>query len=97
MQKVTLKAYAKKHKLSLFNVMKMVKSEKVTSEEVEIDGKKTLMILMDTENEKEIAQSIVREDTQSNASLQSQITALQKEFLLLRKEVESLKEKKYGK
>ena len=91
MQKVTLKEYAKKHKLSLFNVMKMIKSGQVTSEEVEIDGKKSVMIILDDENEKEITEAIVRSDNQDNASLQTQILALKQELKEIRQEIETLK------
>jgi len=91
MQKVTLKEYAKKHKLSLFNVMKMIKSGQVTSEEVEIDGKKSVMIILDDENEKEITEAIVRSDNQDNVSLQTQILALKQELKEIRQEIETLK------
>ena len=39
MQKITIKAYAVKHKLSIFNVMKMVKSGKLKIEIAEENGK----------------------------------------------------------
>ena len=38
MQRVTIKAYAVKHKLSIFNVIKMVKSGKVKTDFIEENG-----------------------------------------------------------
>ncbi len=51
MNQITLQAYAVKHKLSVFNVIKMIKSNKLKSEEIEENGKKVLYIILDDESE----------------------------------------------
>ncbi len=38
MQRITIKAYAVKHKLSIFNVMKMVKTGKLKIDSIEENG-----------------------------------------------------------
>ena len=59
MERITLKAYAVKHKLSIFNVMKMVKTEKVKSEVFTEKGREVTYILYDEESEEEIQEQIV--------------------------------------
>lgn len=61
MKKVTLKAYALKHKLSLFNVVKMLKSGQIPSETVEENGKETVYILIDEVVEEKVNATIIRE------------------------------------
>jgi len=45
MQKVTIKAYAVKHKLSIYNVVKMTKSGQVPTQTVVENGKDIVYIL----------------------------------------------------
>ena len=89
MNKTTIKAYAVKHKLSIYNVMKMVKSGKVKSEVIEEDGREVTYIIFNNESENEIEQNIVpmNEKIDNNKILASLVD----EVKLLRKEVESLK------
>ncbi len=47
MKELTLKAYAIKHKISLFNVMKLAKAGKIPSETRKINGKDEMVILTD--------------------------------------------------
>jgi hypothetical protein len=93
MQKITIKAYAVKHKLSIFNVMKMVKSGKLKIETVEENGKETTYILLDEVIEKEILDSIVPIEEKEELTLKNIVKELQKEVKLLREEIEVLKKK----
>lgn len=91
MQKVTIKAYAVKHKLSMFNVMKMIKSGTVKSEEVEEEGKKVHYILLDDKTEEEVARSIIPLEAKQDVSLHEQVKHLTQELAKLREEVALLK------
>ena len=93
MQKLTIKAYAVKHKLSIFNVMKMVKSGKLKTEIVEENEKEITYILLDETIEKEIESSIVPVEKQEEFTLREIVKVLQKEVKLLREEIEVLKKK----
>ena len=93
MQKLTIKAYAVKHKLSIFNVMKMVRSGKLKTEIVEENEKEITYILLDEAIEKEIEGGIVPIEKQEELTLREIVKALQKEVKLLREEIEVLKKK----
>ncbi len=93
MQKLTIKAYAVKHKLSIFNVVKMVKSGKLKSEIVEENEKNITYILLDEVTEKEIEEKIVPIEKQEELTLREIVRVLQKEVELLREEVGELKKK----
>jgi len=93
MQKLTIKAYAVKHKLSIFNVVKMVKSGKLKTEIVKEDGKEVTYILLDEDIEKEIVDSIVPIEEKEELTLKNTVKELQQEVKLLREEVELLKKK----
>ena len=47
MKELTLKEYAVKHKISLFNVMKLAKAGKLPSDTRKINGKDEMVILTD--------------------------------------------------
>jgi len=83
MEKVTLREYAKRHKLSYFNVMKMVKNGNVKS--VVEDDKE--YILIEEEREKEIAEVIASENSKP-LSLEEENKLLKKEIFLLKKALE---------
>ena len=93
MEKITIKAYAVKHKLSIFNVMKMVKSGKVKSEVFNEKGREVTYILFDEEREKEIREQIVPIEQKEDLILHEEIKFLRKEIEHLRKDVEELKKK----
>jgi len=84
MKKVTLREYAKLHKLSYFNVMKMVKGADVKSVTELVEGKEVQFILVEEEQEKRISESIIETSAQK--------LTLKEENLLLKKEIERLKE-----
>ena len=89
MQRMSLKAYAVKHKMSLFQVIKAVRNGTLPSQTVEENGKEVTYVLVD-----EDASTEPVEDAKTNEpsdDLQAQITALQSEVKLLRREIEALK------
>jgi len=93
MEKVTLKAYAHKHKLSLFNVMKMVNAQKLNTEFVNESGKDVTYVIVDEKSQKE--SNCIQENTDSNKekNLEHEIDLLNKEVQLLRDGIEALKKK----
>ena len=84
MKRVSLREYAKLHKLSYFNVMKMVKGGDVKSAIVNENGKDVPYVLIEEEKEKEIREKII--ETTSSKKM-----TLQEENLLLKKEIQRLK------
>jgi hypothetical protein len=84
MKRVSLRAYAKLHKLSYFNVMKMVKGGDVKSEIVYENGKDIPYVLIEEEQEKEIHEKIIEITSSTKMTLQE-------ENILLKKEIERLK------
>jgi len=97
MERITIKAYAVKHKLSMFNVMKMVKSGQVKSEVVNEEGREVTYILFDEKSEKEIEEKIVPNDMsmaeKNDVSLAEAVRLLKMEVQALREEVEHLKKR----
>jgi len=93
LERITIKAYAIKYKLSIFNVMKMVKSGKVKSEVFQEKGREVTYILFDEETEKEIKEQIVPMEHKEEYILREEMQFLRKEIQLLRKDVEELKKK----
>ena len=91
MQKVTIKVYAVSHKISIFNVMKMVKSGKLKSEVVEKNGKEIIYVILDEKIENEIKYGMVTVEKVDNKKLQDEIKMLTDEIKLLRVEIELLK------
>ena len=83
MEKVTLREYAKRHKLSYFNVMKMVKSGDIKSVTETVDNKELQYVLIEEEQEKRVNESIIETSTQT--------LTLKDENTLLKKEIERLK------
>jgi len=84
MKKVTLRAYAKLHKLSYFNVMKMAKGGDIKSVTEQVDGKEIQYVLIEEEQEKRVSESIIETSAQK--------LTLKEENALLKKEIERLKE-----
>ena len=86
-----MKAYAVKHKLSIFNVMKMVKSGKVKSEVFEENGKEVTYIVLDDITEAEVRDGIVYKDERNDSTLEEEMKRLKKEVSVLRDEFDALK------
>lgn len=89
---MTLKAYAVKHKMSMFNVVKLVKSGKIKSETVEEDGKSIVYIYEESDpGLAGIADKKPIESREKPAGLLTRVSALENEIVQLRKEIETLK------
>ena len=82
MKRVSLREYAKLHKLSYFNVMKMVKGGDVKSELVNENGKDVAYVLIDELQEKKVSEAIIETSAQT--------LSLKDENLLLKKEIKRL-------
>jgi len=83
MEKVTVKEYARKHKLSIYNVIKMTREGTLKSEKVEENGKEVVYILVDDETEEQLASEIIPQNPPKS---------LKEENLLLKAEIKRLKE-----
>ena len=83
MKKLTLREYARVHKLSYFNVMKMVNNGDVKSVTEQIDGKEIKYVLVEEEQEKRVSENIIETSSQK--------LTLKEENELLKKEIERLK------
>ncbi|NOR54824.1 MAG: hypothetical protein GQ531_01305 [Sulfurovum sp.] len=90
MQKLSLKAYAVKSKMSLFSVIKAVKSGKIKSSTEEVDGKEITYILVD-ENESPLKMKIKQEETNPAFNVEETLKRLMQEVSQLKKEVAELK------
>ncbi len=93
MERMTIKAYAVKHKLSIFNVMKMIRAGEVKSEVFQEKGREVTYILYDEESEKEISEQIVPLEQKNEIDLKQEMLTLKKELTRLHEEVEVLKKK----
>ncbi|EIF51480.1 hypothetical protein [Sulfurovum sp. AR] len=91
MEKLTIKAYAVKHKLSMFDVVKMTKSGQVATETVVENGKDVVYILLDDTVEKTVQKSTVKEENKEPYSLRKENARLKKEIEKLKKEIAQLK------
>ena len=93
MERMSIKAYAVKHKLSMFNVMKMIKSGKVKSEVFQEKGRDVTYILYDEESENEIEEQIIPIENKEEVQVLEALRVLTQEVQALRKEIEDLKRK----
>jgi len=91
MERMTMKKYAVKHKLSLFNVVKMIKSGQLKSETVEENGKEVTYILDQNHLSQSESKNSTSEISMSNRELQTLVLSLQEEVVRLRHEMDSLK------
>ncbi len=89
MQKMTLKQYATKQKMSLFNVVKMVKSGALKSETVEENGKEVTYVLVDPSETAGIESS--KDRAKTTETTEERITRLEDEVAMLRRELDALK------
>ncbi len=93
MEKVSIKAYAARHKLSIFNVVKMTKSGQLPTETVHENGKDVVYILIDKDVENEVTKSIVREENKAPYSMRKENERLKKEIEKLKEEIVALKKR----
>jgi hypothetical protein len=87
MKQVTLREYAQMHKLSYFNVMKMVRTQKVKTISIEENGTEVEYIVIDEEQEKEVSKNIL-ETSEKNMTLAEENKLLKKEIVHLKKALE---------
>ena len=90
MERVTLKKYARDHKISLFNVVKMVKSGEIPSETVEEEGKEVTYVLVEENGQDKKVQKHEPTDDH-NTDMEERIGKLENEVALLRRELDALK------
>jgi len=91
MERVSIKMYAVKHKLSIFNVMKMVKSGKLKTVVEEENAKEVTYILLDDEIETEVENRIVPLSERENATIKEELQDLRNEIRKLKDEIDILK------
>ena len=93
MQRMLLKRYAIKHKMSIFEVIKAVKSGRLRSETVEEDGKEVTYILVDDESETGTSnESLQQPKEESYAELKAEIETLKGEVKLLKREIAQMRQ-----
>lgn len=90
MERVTLKKYARDHKVSLFNVVKMVKSGELPSETVDEDGKEVTYVLVEQSGKEKKIQKCDQSET-DGTGVEERMAKLEKEMALLRRELDALK------
>jgi len=89
-ERMTIKAYATKHKLSIFNVVKMVKSGQLKSEVAEENGKEVTYIVgsnIAVENP-EIAN---QKSEEPKEKLAQKVARLEQDVAILKRELDALK------
>ena len=91
MQTISIKAYAVKHKLSIFNVMKMVKSGKLKTEVVLENEREVTYIVLDEKTEEEVRLGTVPIDQKEDIDLKRTVQRLEQELRALRQEFNALK------
>jgi len=87
MEKVTLREYAKRHKLSYFNVMKMAKNGDVKSVVEVEEGKEITYVLIDEEQEKKVSENII-ESSAKTLTLAEENKLLKEEIIRLKEALE---------
>jgi hypothetical protein len=92
MKKLTIKEYAQKHKLSIFNVTKMVRGGDIKTQTKVEEGKEVLYILEDEAQQQEVANKIIQPSQESvEINVEAEIHILKKELKTLQQEVAHLK------
>jgi len=87
MERMSIKAYAAKHKLSMFNVVKMVKSGELKSETVEENGKEVTYIVA---SERPVSQK-GGDQERDGATLEAKVAQLERDVSILKRELDALK------
>jgi len=92
-EKMTIKAYARKHKMSIFQVVKMVKSGSLKSEVTQEEGKEVTYVLLEKnspQKEQKIA-SLPQTDRGEMMALKKEIATLNKRLSVLENELYTLR------
>ncbi len=91
MQKLTIKQYATKYKLSIYNVIKMTKSGELNIETVEENGKEKVYILLEDLPKQKLKKEPKQEKSYKN--LQEENDLLKEEIKRLKKALKLCKQK----
>jgi hypothetical protein len=89
MKRMTLKTYAVKHKMSLFQVIKAVRNGTLPSETVEENGKEVTYVLVRTDNDDRISGGTDEDDM--NLTLKREVEMLKNEVEQLKREMQRLR------
>jgi len=90
MERMTIKRYATQNKLSIFNVVKMIKSGTLKSETVNENGKEITYILLQ-ENEDHTQNTEKNNSNHEHVSLAERVAYLEREVAVLKRELDALK------
>jgi uncharacterized protein YceH (UPF0502 family) len=90
MERMPIKTYAVKHKLSIFNVVKMVKAGQLQSEVVEENGKEVTYILAE-EPSRQSLQTEHSEESPTKADLEQRVAKLEQDVAILKRELDAFK------
>ena len=89
MERMTIKRYATQNKLSIFNVVKMIKSGALKSETVEENGKEVTYILL--QEDVKHTQDTANDHKTEDVSLAEKVAYLEREVAVLKRELDALK------
>ena len=90
MERMSIKSYAAKNKISMFNVVKMVKSGQLKSEVVEEDGKEVTYILSDGQADQNNA-PVEKTKESEEETLQERVARLEQDVAVLKRELDAFK------
>lgn len=93
MERITIKTYAIKHKLSMFNVVKMIKSGQIPTENVLEKGKDVVYVVIDKDIEDKIIKAVAPKEKRESYGLRKENALLKKEIEKLKLEIVTLKNK----
>ncbi len=93
MEKITIRAYAIRHKLSVFDVVKMTKSGQIPTEKAIEGGKDVVYILMNEDVENQSAKTAAPQENKEPYGLRKENALLKKEIEKLKLEISILKNK----
>jgi polyhydroxyalkanoate synthesis regulator phasin len=91
MNKMTIRKYAITYRMSIFSVVKMVKSGELESETVEENGKEVVYILTDKQKDEESTQKMIEVPKHQEYNVNEDVSRLSEEVKALRAELEALK------
>ena len=85
MEKLTVREYATKHKLSTFNVVKMTRNGELKIEKITENGQEIVLILIDDTVEQAAPEKI--ETKRESRNLRAENMSLKKEIVKLKEEL----------
>ena len=93
MEKMSIKSYAIKHKLSIFNVVKMTKTGQIPTETIIENTKEVTYVLLDEKVEENTEKTTMTEKSKEPYGLKKENEKLRKEIQELKKEIVYLQKK----